>query len=76
MKPLDIRVDHDLCSTCDVCTHFAPNTFELDDEGKAVVKDPEGDPWDVIIDAAEGCPVEAIFVKDSETGEQLVPREQ
>ena len=76
MKALAIRVDHDLCSTCDVCTSLAPNTFELDDEGKAVVKDPEGDPRDIIIDAAEGCPVEAIFMRDGETGEQLVPREQ
>ncbi len=36
--------------------------FELDDEGKAVVIDPDGADRDEIVDAARNCPVTAIFL--------------
>ena len=39
----------------------APATFDLDDdEGKAFVVDPAGDPEDKVRLAAEGCPTRAI----------------
>ncbi len=44
----------------------APDVFQLDDEGKAVVVDPDGAPVDDIVDAARNCPVTAISV----TGEE------
>ena len=34
---------------------------------------PEGDPEEKILEAAENCPVSAIFVEDAETGERLFP---
>ena len=74
MKPLKIVVDRDLCAACDVCRETAPNTFEIDAEAKAAVKNPTGDPRDVIIKAADNCPMVAISVWDGDTGEQLVPK--
>jgi ferredoxin len=40
----------------------APDVFQLDDEDKAVVVDPDGASVDDVITAAGNCPVSAIFV--------------
>lgn len=53
-------IDRDLCTGDEVCTSIAPDTFELDDDGKAVVKDPEGDDESIIQTAIDSCPVDAI----------------
>jgi len=74
MKALDITVDRDLCAACDLCRENAPNTFEIDAEAKSRVKDPSGDPRDVILHASDSCPMGAITVRDGDTGEVLVPR--
>ena len=42
------------------CCFYAPATFDLDDDMKAIVIDPAGDPDDRIRLAAEGCPTQAI----------------
>jgi ferredoxin len=73
-KPLLITVDRTLCAACDLCRENAPNTFELDAEAKANVKNPTGDPREIIIEASASCPMDAITVRDPDTGEQLVPR--
>lgn len=67
-----IRVDHDLCVGSQICLLTAPATFALDDGGQSVVVDPTGDAPDVVLEAAEGCPLEAITVID-ETGRQVFP---
>jgi ferredoxin len=40
----------------------APDVFQLDEEDKAVVVDPDGASVDDIVMAAGNCPVGAIFV--------------
>ena len=59
---LTIEVDRDLCIGSGDCVDTAPAVFELDDDGKAVVLDPNGAPEDEVVDAARNCPVTAIFV--------------
>jgi ferredoxin len=44
------------------CSFWAPATFDLDDEGLAVVIDPEGDALERVELAAQGCPTTAITV--------------
>ena len=70
---LKIIIDRDLCAACDVCRETAPGTFEIDALAKASVKDPEGDPPETIIKAADNCPMSAITVIDEATGKTLVP---
>ncbi len=65
-QQLTIEVDRDLCIGSGDCVDTAPAVFELDDEGKAVVLDPNGAPEDEIVDAARNCPVTAIFVSGPE----------
>ena len=68
-----ILVDRKRCVTAATCVDIAPEVFELDEFDKAVVKNPTGADEETILAAAEGCPVEAIYVIDEETGQQLFP---
>jgi len=53
-------VDKSICTSCGLCTELAPNTFRLDNDDLAEAYNPNGDPEDVIQEAIESCPVEAI----------------
>lgn len=57
-----VEVDRGLCIGSGDCVDSAAGVFELDAEDKARVIDPDGDPLDMVIDAAGNCPVTAIFV--------------
>ncbi|HUU82937.1 MAG TPA: ferredoxin [Phycisphaerae bacterium] len=74
-KKLKIEVNEDECIGDGLCAQEAPNTFEMNDDDKACVKNPPGDDADTILEAAKACPVDAITVTDEETGEQLCPEE-
>jgi ferredoxin len=67
-----IKVDRGLCIGSGDCVETAPEVFELDEEDKARVIDPEGAPVDRVIEAAGNCPVTAIFVS-GEDGADLYP---
>ena len=68
-----IVVDRELCYGFGDCVDSAPGVFELDDEDKSVVVDPNAQSRDDIILASQDCPVDAIIITDSETGEQVYP---
>ena len=57
-----IHVDRALCIGSGDCVDTAPAVFELDDDGKAVVLDPDAAEVDDVVEAARNCPVTAIFV--------------
>jgi ferredoxin len=63
--PLEIHIDREACMGSGNCSFYAPHTFDLDDEMKAIVVDPEGDPVDRIRLAADGCPTRAISLTES-----------
>lgn len=69
-----IHVDRDLCIGAATCVAIASKTFVLDNEAKAVIlKDADNELDNLILDAAKGCPVAAIIIKD-EKGEQIFPK--
>lgn len=68
-----IEVDRDLCIGAGPCVIFAGKTFELDDEGKAVVKGLNLNTYEEIINAAMSCPVLAIKIYDTE-GNLIYPK--
>lgn len=68
-----IQVDRDLCFGFGDCVDSAPDVFSLDDEGKSVVANPDGADLDDLLVAAQDCPVDAIFVVEAESGDQLYP---
>ena len=59
---VEITVDRALCIGSGDCVDTAPDVFQLDEEDKAVVVDPDGASVDDVIEAARNCPVSAIFV--------------
>jgi len=59
---IEITIDRGLCIGSGDCVDTAPDVFQLDEEDKAVVVDPDGAATDSIVDAAMNCPVGAIFV--------------
>ncbi len=67
-----IVVDRNLCIGAASCVVMAPNTFELDAENKAIVKELAGNTNDEIWQAAESCPTKAILLYD-EAGKQIYP---
>ena len=69
---LKVKVDRLLCIGTADCVAIASDTFELDDESKAVVKKQNGDSDEKILQAAKTCPVLAIIVED-EDGNQIFP---
>jgi ferredoxin len=71
---LEIIVERDECIGDGACVADAPETFDLDDEQKAIVKPGPWDAKDAILEAAGNCPVECIKVKDKKTGQQICPK--
>jgi ferredoxin len=59
---IHVEVDRQVCIGSGDCVDTAPDVFQLDDEDKAVVVDPDGAPRDEVLEAAGNCPVTAIFV--------------
>ena len=70
---ITIEVDRELCYGFGDCVDSAPGVFELDDEDKSIVVDADAQDKDTIVLAAQDCPVDAIFIRDAETGEQIYP---
>ena len=69
---LKIAIDRDLCIGCGNCESTAPEVFKVADDGIAVVIDPKGAEDNLIKEAAESCPVDAISLED-ESGTKIYP---
>ena len=52
-----VSVDKNTCIGCGACAANCPDGFEMGDDGKAKVKDPEAK---CIKEAIDACPVDAI----------------
>jgi len=72
-RKLKVWVDHQACVGNAMCESIAPKVFRLNEDRQSEVADPAGDTEAKILEAAENCPVSAIFVEDAETGERLFP---
>ena len=59
---VEVRVDRARCIGTKSCVYAAPGTFELDDQLISTVVDPEADPLEAVLEAAEVCPTAAISV--------------
>jgi ferredoxin len=65
-RVLRVEVDLDKCVGSRICVAIAPKVFALDENGQAKVTDIEGDTLENIRAAAEGCPLGAITVEETQ----------
>jgi ferredoxin len=66
-----VTVDRDACLGSGMCAGTAPDHFRLDD-GRSRPIEEVISPDDIVLDAAETCPAEAIRIYD-DAGRQLAP---
>ncbi|MEV7141175.1 ferredoxin [Streptomyces tauricus] len=71
-----VEVDRSLCIGSAQCTHVAPAGFRLDSAMQSHPTAPEMDAGEEILEAAEGCPVEAIMIALVGSGEVVFPPEE
>lgn len=57
-----------------MCTGLAPDHFTLVDGRSSPITDLVP-PDDLLIDAAESCPIEAILIREEESGAILAPEQ-
>lgn len=69
----NVKVIRSACIGAAPCVAISPDTFELDGESKAVIKDLSTDTPENILMAAQACPARAIVIEDSETNEKIWP---
>lgn len=72
------------CIGCGACAVIAPEFWEMNDDGKSDIINPEhkpnnwqekviGEPdFEINLEAAESCPVECIHIIDNETKEKII----
>ncbi len=72
-RNLRVTVDRTLCVGNGTCIRTATNVFAHNDDRQSVVMNPAGDPAELVLEAAESCPVSAIRVVDGDSGEVLFP---
>ena len=68
-----VTVDRNLCIGAATCVAISPSVFEMDGENKAVMKESVTETEANILMAAQSCPVKAVVVTKTETGEKVWP---
>jgi ferredoxin len=61
---MKVKVDKELCISCEVCVQTCPEVFAIGDDGKAEVIDDNGCNGCDCEDVADSCPTEAIIVEE------------
>jgi len=69
---MKVKVDRELCIGVGNCVAAAPRVFKLDQQNKAVAADTPSVDEEILWDAAQSCPENAIILEDDE-GRQLYP---
>lgn len=73
-KKYIIEYDREGCIGAAACIAVAPDSWEMDDDGKAnlLKKEIDEDELEINKQAAEACPVNVIRIKDKDTGEYII----
>lgn len=71
-----VEVDRSVCIGSAQCVHHAPDAFRLDTARQSHPTTRETDATEPVLEAAEGCPVEAITITLLSSGEPVFPPEE
>ena len=67
-----VSIDQSRCIGAGNCVHIAPTAFQLDEENIAYLIDPASVDDETMLDAAQSCPTNAIYL-DTEDGQAVYP---
>ncbi len=67
---VEVSINRETCIGSGNCSNIAPASFDLDDEGIAIVLDPDAEPEEKVVEAGRACPTDSISV--TRDGEKLV----
>lgn len=68
-----IEIDREACIGAASCIAIGANTFTIDDKNKVLIIEGEWDNDEIVMAAAQSCPVFAIKIFDIQTGKQIFP---
>lgn len=68
-----LEIDREACIGAASCVAIAGNTFALDEDNLVLIVEGDWDSEEMVLAAAQSCPVFAIKVFDNETGRQIFP---
>lgn len=71
--PLETRVDRTRCVGTGACAATAPDDLTLTPDGRALPLRTTPSDLELLTEAAELCPVEALTIHRTDTGEQIAP---
>ncbi|NEB79605.1 ferredoxin [Streptomyces sp. SID14478] len=71
-----VEVDRSVCIGSGMCVNTAPAGFRLDTARQSHPTAAETDANEEVLEAAEGCPVEAIMITLSGGGESVFPPDE
>ena len=74
MTKYKVVVDKSKCIGAGTCVAMAGLTFELGDDNKVAIIDQDGNGDEEKLVAAQSCPVMAITIINTETGETVWPK--
>ena len=66
---MQVLIRHGACCGNAECVEIAPAVFALDSKNKVVVLDCEAARLELLVEAAEACPCNAIIVEDDDGNE-------
>ncbi|HVL27680.1 MAG TPA: ferredoxin [Acidimicrobiales bacterium] len=65
---VEVQVHRGRCIGSKACINAAPGAFELDETGVATVREPNPEPLEALLEAADCCPTGAITVLTQRPG--------
>jgi ferredoxin len=69
---MQLQIRRSECCGHGQCVEIAPDVFAMDSQKKAVVLDAEAASREILFEAAEACPCQAIVVQDDQ-GNAIFP---
>jgi len=68
-----VEINREICIGAASCVAIAGKSFKLDEQNKVLIVEGDWDSDDIIMAAAQSCPVFAIKIFDKETNKQIFP---
>ncbi|HHT11108.1 MAG TPA: ferredoxin [Atribacter sp.] len=56
-----LKIDEEACIGCELCVQVCPDVFEMNDDGKSIIKPGSDENLECVDEAIDSCPTSAII---------------